>query len=143
MGRGSGYCTGEAGILNAAHALLGFRRLGRHSLGRLCAFDCSGFLGLRSDNRALGERDREPGLKVGKRKSRGLIHTSPSAGSSPVFFFAVFLVVVAVDLVWRVELRVARVDAATDSVSCSSPRFLSGDTQYGAHSDRESIPWTP
>jgi len=141
---GSGHYAGEAGTLNAAHALLGFRRLCGCPLVRLCGFCCSRFLGLREDNRALGERDRERGLKVRKSKSRELIRTSPSAGSSATFFLVVFLAVVAVvGMVWRVELRVARVDAATESVSSPSPRFLLGDTQHGAHSDDESIPWRP
>ena len=141
---GSGHCTGEAGTLNAAHALLGFRRLCRRPLGRLRGLCCSRFLGLWGDNRALGERDRERGLKVGKRKSKGLIRTSPSAGSSATFFLVVFLVVAAmVGMVWRVELRVARVDAVTESVSSPSPRFLLGDTQYGTYSDHGSIPWRP
>lgn len=60
-----------------------------------------------------------------KAKPRRLIHTSPSSGSSTAFFFAVFLLVVAVvDLVWRAELRVGRVDVDTESASSSSPRFL-------------------
>jgi len=63
-----------------------------------------------------------------------LIHTSPSPGSSSAFFLVVFLVVAAaVDLVWRVELRVARVDVVTGSVSSSWPRFLLGDAQHGVH----------
>ena len=90
-------------------------------------------------------RDREPGLNIGRRKSRaGLIHTSPSAVSPTAFFFVVLLVVVAVvDLDWRVELRVARVDGDAVSVSSSSPRFLLNDAQHGVDSDRESIPWMP
>ena len=75
---------------------------------------------------------------------RGLKHTSPSAGYSTTFFFVVFLVaVVAVNLVWRVELRVARADVVTGLVPSSSPRFLLGDTQDGAQSDHGSTPWTP
>ena len=71
------------------------------------------------------------GREIGRRrkKLRRLIHTSPSAGPSSTFFFVVLLLaVVAVDLVWRVELRVARVDVVAGSVSSSSPRFLLGDT---------------
>lgn len=123
-------------MLNAAHALLRFRRLGRRSLGRSCALRCSRFLGLWSDNRTLREGDREFGLKVGERKPRGLIHTSPSTGSCSAFFLVDFLVaVVVVDFVWRVELRVARVDVVTASGSPSSPRFLLNDTQHGVHSN--------
>lgn len=73
-----------------------------------------------------------------------MIHTSPSTGSPSAFFLVVFLVVVvAVDLVWRVELRVARVDVVTASVSSSSPRFLFGDVQDGVHPNYWSIPWIP
>lgn len=64
---------------------------------------------------------------------RGSIPTSPSAESSTALFFVVFLAVVAVaDLVWRVELRVERVDAVvTGSVPSSSPRFLLSDFEQG------------
>ena len=73
---------------------------------------------------------------------RGLIRTSPSTGSSPVFFLVVFLVVVVVvDLVWRVELRVARVDVVTSSASSSSARFLLDNIQHGVHPNRCCIPW--
>ena len=66
--------------------------------------------------------------------SRWLIRTPPSTGSSSAFFLVVFLVVATVaGLVWRVELRVARVDVFAGSASSSWPRFLLGDTQYGVH----------
>jgi len=123
-------------MLNAAHALLGFRRLGRRSLGPPRALRCSWFLRLRSDNRTLREGDREFGLKVGERKRRGLIQTSPSTGSCSAFFLVDFLaVVMVVDFVWRVELRVARVDVVTTSVSPSPARFLLNDTQHGVYSN--------
>ena len=131
-------------MLNAGHALLRFRRLGRRPLGCLCVPCRPWFLGLGSDNRILGERERERSIRSEKEKSKELTLASPSAGSSIAFFFVAFFVEVAAeDLVWRVELRVARVDVFTVSVSCSSPRFLSYNTQDAAHLDHESIPWTP
>ena len=120
-------------MLNAAHALLGFRRLG--PLRRLRVLRCSRFLGFRSDNRTLRERDREFGWGSEK-ELRGLIRTSPSTGSSSAFFLVDFLAPAVVeDLVWRVELRVARVDVVTGSVS-SPPRFLLDDAQHGVYSNR-------
>ena len=65
---GERHYTGEAGILNAAHALLGFGRLGC-PLGRLGR---SRFLGLWGDDCALRGRDRELGSKTGGRGVEGV-----------------------------------------------------------------------
>lgn len=120
----------RAGILNAANALLGSRRLSRGSYRSPGAVRCSRFLGLWSDNRALGEGDGEFVFEVGERKGNGSTHTSPSVGS-PI---ALFLVpAAAVDLVWRAELRVERVNVVTGSVSSPSPRFLLDDVQRRGH----------
>lgn len=132
--RENGHWRGKAGVLNAVYALLGFRRLSRSSLRPLGVLCRSRFLGLRRGNRALRERDRELGSKVRGRKPGELIHTSPSAESSTAFFFVDFLaVVVAVDLIWRVELRVERVDVVAGSVSSSSPRFLLDNIKRGRY----------